>query len=210
MPEYGRWKRLILGQGGSTLIELLVAMPLAIMLMFAILTTFSTAAQDEQRVERRTEALTDAQRGLERMTREFRQANWVYFRNSQIVDLEAMRRATPTSQAVPRLVRFNCSGQGCVRYEGPAVTFPPPTSPTFESQRLILGGSTTNRTNTRARLMGRSVFEPRGVDPSTGVIRRDFLEPDMLQIHLWLKIDGLDRPVEMVDGVSLRNLTGFE
>src|SRR5215210_4614037 len=105
MP-YLRLRRLVQGQGGSTLIELLVAMPIAIVLLGLVVQSLGTAGRDQQDIERRTEALTNGNLGLERMTRELPQADWVYFRSSSVVDLSGPVRATPTSTSVKRLVRY--------------------------------------------------------------------------------------------------------
>src|SRR3954451_11519440 len=114
MP-YHRLRRLIQGQGGSTLLELLVAMPIAVMLVGLSVQALGIAGTSQQDIERRTEAVTQAQIGLERMTRELRSARWVYVRNSSVVDIDAMVRRNASSQSVERLVRYDCSDVDCVR-----------------------------------------------------------------------------------------------
>ena len=120
-----RQRRLIQGQGGSTLIELLVAMPIAIVLLGLVVQSLGQAGHDQQDIERRTEMLTDAQIGLERMTRELRQATWVYFRSSSVVDINVRgARRAPARDGVYRLVRYDCSGDICLRSEGAPVDLP--------------------------------------------------------------------------------------
>src|SRR5688572_25187910 len=138
MPHLSRL-RLIRGQGGSTLIELLVAMPVAVALLGLVTQAFVTGSKDQRRLERRTAALHQANTGLERMTRELRQANWVYFTSSQIVDAEAMVRPSPTSEAVQRHVRYDCSSGACWRYEGPAVPFPPTPAAVWNTSTVVVG-----------------------------------------------------------------------
>src|SRR5947208_1221005 len=114
MPKVSR-SRLILGQGGSALIELVTAMPIAILVLGIAIQSLGVAGRSQTDIERRTEALNQAQTGLERMTREIRDASWAYFISSSTVDLDALVRATPTSSAVHRHVRYDCSGINCVR-----------------------------------------------------------------------------------------------
>src|SRR3954454_3208193 len=130
MP-YHRLRRLIQGQGGSTLIELLVAMPIAILLLAVVVQDLGVAGRKQRDMERRTVALSQGQIGLERMTRELRQANWVYVRSSSTIDVDVMVRSGPTATSVHKLVRYDCSGVGCIRYEGIATAYPPPATPSF-------------------------------------------------------------------------------
>ena len=208
MPDLGR-VRLVQGQGGSTLIELLVAMPMAVALLGLVTQAFVTGASDQRRVERRAAALSAANTGLERMTRELRQANWVYFTSSQIVDVEAMVRPNPLTDAIKRHVRYDCSTGACWRYEGPAVSFPPPPGSTFTSSEVVLGSPPGDTSAFAGRVLTHNVFVPKRVDPATGVTVVDYLEPDLLHIAVSLSVRGLRKPVELADGISLRNTTKF-
>lgn len=208
MPDLSRL-RLVQGQGGSTLIELLVAMPLAVALLGLVTQAFVTGSTDQRDLERRTAVLADANTGLERMTREVRQARWVYFRSSQVVDMEAMVRATTTAQAVPRHVRYDCSSGACVRHEGSQIAFPPPQERVWSSSTVMLGTPAGDASGASARVLGTDVFVPRRVDPATGATTVDYLRPDLLHIRLKVGVPGLARPLELADGVSLRNATNF-
>ena len=128
-----RLRRVNQDQRGFTLIELLVAMPIAMLLLGSVIAMLGQASDDQQDIERRSQMQSDAQIGLERMTRELRQATWVYFRSSSVIDVNVRVRATSTSDGVYRLVRFDCSGDTCVRSEGPATTYPPAAAPTFST-----------------------------------------------------------------------------
>src|SRR4051812_6298695 len=104
MPDH-RPRRLIQGQGGSTLIELLVAMPFAVLLMGVVFQCLVTTFHRQGEIERRTETVEQAQTGLERMTRELRQAGWLYFSSSSVVDLDALVRTGSAGASVHRHVR---------------------------------------------------------------------------------------------------------
>jgi type II secretory pathway pseudopilin PulG len=215
MPS-ARLRRLVQGQGGSTLIELLVAMPIAIVLLGLVVQSLGTAGRDQQDIERRTDALTNGQIGLERMTRELRQATWLYFRSSSVVDINVKVRATPTSTAADRLVRFDCSGDTCERSEGPPVIYPPPASPTFAKTATLIGEPGATLYNRGGQLVGHDVFRPRSVDPATGASTTDFADPDFVLIRLQLSVKtrhatsgDADHPLTLEDGVSLRNRSTF-
>lgn len=216
MPTF-RLRRLVHGQGGSTLIELLVAMPIAIVLLGLVIQSLGTAGRDQQDIEGRTEALTNGQIGLERMTRELRQANWVYFRSSAVVDMDVNVRATATATGASRLVRYDCSTGACERSEGAAVTYPPPSVPTFSSTRVVIGDSQNTTGDRDGQVVNHDVFRPMSVDASTGARTVNFVSPAFLTIRLQLAfrdrrlnyVNGRIAPLVLEDGVSLRNRTNF-
>lgn len=201
-------RRLVQGQGGSSLIELLVAMPLAILVLGTVFQGFAVGSKDQQRVEARSEAVIQAQRGLERMTRALRQANWVYFRSSHVVDVDTMVRAAPTTPAVRRLVRIDCSTRVCMRYEGPATSFPPPAAPAFDSAALLVGTDPHKRSQRGGRLENFDIFSPKRLDEVTGALIAEYLEPELVNIRLRLRPSAEQEPFELLDGVSLRNRRG--
>jgi hypothetical protein len=202
MPDPARVKRLILGQGGSTLIELVVAMPIATLAVGLSVQFFASANAGHRKVDARARALASAQVGLERMTRELRQADWVFFRDSQTVDLLAPVRAPGATHAAPRLVRFDCRSRGCRRYEGPPTGFPPPAGAVLAPTARLLEG-----------LSNADVFHPQRIAPATGLASPDFLDPDsvILRARISFRANADDPPdlLEVVDGTSLRNNTRF-
>jgi type II secretory pathway pseudopilin PulG len=212
MP-YHRLRRLIQGQGGSTLIELLVAMPIAVLLIGVVVQGLGTSLQDQQDLERRSNALTQAQIGLERMTRDVRSAGWVYFRTSGVVDLDAMVRPGAHSQSVHKLVRYDCSSVRCTRYEGPATTYPPPASATFTRSEVVIGRQPGDTSSRYATISGRDVFTPRRIDATTGAAMLDPSSPNQLMVRLRLKVKERRghraKPIELSDVVTLRNRTAF-
>ena len=200
---------MIQGQGGSTLIELLVAMPIAIVLLGLVVQSLGRASTDQRDIERRSQALSNGQIALDRMTSEIRGADWVYFRSSSIVDMDTHVRATPTSHSVLRLVRYDCSGEVCIRSEGPATTYPPPAAPSFAASRIVIGSASTDLGGLGGQITAHDIFRPTRVDPATGASTVDFLNPDYLTVRLSLKVKSRPDPTVLEDGVSLRNLTGY-
>lgn len=209
MPA-SRLRRVIQGQGGFSLIELLVAMPIAILLLGVVIQALGQASRDQQDVEQRTESLTNAEIGLEQMTRELRQASWVYFWSSSVVDLNVRVRATAQSEGEYRLVRFDCSGDACLRSQGPALVYPPPPNPSFTSTTVLIGSPASDTFGRNGHVIGHDVFRPQHVDPVTGARTTDFLKPDFLSVRLQLSVPRHSRALELQDGVNLRNLTQFK
>jgi type II secretory pathway pseudopilin PulG len=206
---------MVQGQGGLTVVELLIAASISIVLLGMVVTALYRSSLDQQDVERRSEALNQGQIGLERMTRELRQATWVYFRSSAVVDLNVRVRPTPASNAVDRLVRWDCASNICKRLEGNAVTYPPPSVPTFASSEEVIGEEPTvdgavNVGERQGQVIGKDVFAPTHVDPDTGAITPSFTRPDFVHIRLLIAVKNHeDGVVELNDGVSLRNATTF-
>jgi hypothetical protein len=201
---------LIHTQRGSTLIELLVAMPIAVLLLGVVVQMLGQAGLDQQDVERRTVSLDDGQIGLERMTRELRQATWLYFRSSSVVDLNVKVQQGPTASSTARLVRWDCSGDTCERLEGPPVAYPPGAVPTFTKEETAIGDPASDEGGRRGQVIGHDVFRPMKIDPATGARTTNYLTPDFVAVRLRLADpthpDGM---LELQDGVNLRNRTTF-
>src|SRR3712207_1078606 len=111
MPYLGRLRSLVQGQGGSTLVELMVTLPFAVIVALAGFKAFGDASTGQRNVDARAHAVMSAQTALERMTRELRQARWVVFRSSQLVDMDTFVRASGSDRAVARMVRYDCTGR---------------------------------------------------------------------------------------------------
>ena len=189
-------------------------MSIAVALLGVVVQALGRASQDQQDIERRAQMQTDAQIGLERMTREIRQASWLYFRSSAVVDLNVAVRPDPTAQGVQRLVRYDCSGDTCRRYEGAPSVYPPPATPTFERVEDLIGADITDPGSRRGRVVRHDVFRPARIDPATGESVTDFSTPDFLTVRMTLEIEplyptGEVRRITLEDGVSLRNVTEF-
>jgi type II secretory pathway pseudopilin PulG len=202
---------LIHTQRGSTLIELLVAMPIAILLLGVVVQSLGRAGLDQQDVERRTTALDDGQIGLERMTRELRQATWLYFRSSSVVDLNVRVQQGPTASSTTRLVRWDCSGETCVRSEGPPVSYPPGAAPTFTKSQTVIGTAASDTGGRQGQIIGHDVFRPMKTDTTTGARTTEY-GPDADFVAVRLRLADRSHPdgmLELQDGVTLRNRTTF-
>lgn len=209
MP-YSRFRRVVQGQGGFTLIELLVAMPIAILLLGVVIEALGQASRDQQDIEYRTESLNNAEVGLERMTREIRQATWLFFWSSSVVDINVRVRASATAEGEYRLVRYDCSTDACVRSEGPAMVYPPPANPAFTTAAVLIGTPEGDTFGRDGRILGHDVFRPMHIDSATGARTADFLKPDYLSVRLRLAVPRHEGALELSDGVNLRNLTQFK
>jgi prepilin-type N-terminal cleavage/methylation domain-containing protein len=170
-------RRLRDDQSGFTLVELLVAMPIALIVVFAALLVLDTAAPSELRTREHAQALRDQEVGLERMTRELREATSFTFITSQQVEFNVHVR----SAGGLRRIRYDCSsGDHCLRLEGPVGVTP--------------SGAGTVIVDA---LVNPDVFEP---EP-------DFVNPRYVGVVARVRISEDRRLITLRDGVDLRNLT---
>jgi prepilin-type N-terminal cleavage/methylation domain-containing protein len=172
-------RRRLRKQDGFTLVELLIAMPLALILLAGIFTIVITAQRSERNSRLMAEALQRQQIDVERMTRELRHATSFQFLSSQKVEFDTWVRSTGTG--VLRRVRYDCSsGTSCLRYEGPA-------------------GSATQSgpTTVVEALENPDVFEP----------LPDFVNPRYVGVIARVRIAPNRRLMTLRDGVELRNLS---
>jgi prepilin-type N-terminal cleavage/methylation domain-containing protein len=111
-----RLPRRLQDQSGFTLVELLVAMPIALIVLMMAMLSITTAVRGEQSAREHSEALRAQQAGLERMTRELREATSFNFLNSRKVEFNAWSRMANGL----RHIGYDCtSGTSCIREEGP-------------------------------------------------------------------------------------------
>lgn len=212
MPSLRPLGAAIRGQGGSTLVELLVAMPMAVLVLGIGLSMLGSAGADQARTAKRADALRVVQVGVERMVREIRQADWVWFRDSTRVQMVTRVRTAGATTATLRHVAYDCSQGECRRSEGAAVSFPPPPGAALADTGAVIPKLVDGH-NGRvvSRLINADVFEPRRTDPASGLSRPDHLTPDSLwvRIRFDMRQRGLTQPVEVADAASLRNGTRF-
>jgi hypothetical protein len=180
---------------------------MAILMLGLVGNAYKTTANRQLDLSNRVWTLAQTQVGLERMTRELRDANWVYVRSSQVIDAETMVRPAGGGTAVAKLVRFDCTNVGCVRSEGPDVTFPPPAAPTFTSTRTVIGSATA--ADLMGQVRGQDVFWPTRIDPTTGLAKPNYLDPDTIGIRLRVLVQGHTQPIELRDGVAVRDRGAF-
>jgi prepilin-type N-terminal cleavage/methylation domain-containing protein len=187
-------------QRGFTLVELLLAMAMSLVAAGAGLSLLGIVGQRNVENARHSDRVSRAQISLEAMTRELRQASWLQFQSSLVVDAQVPVRPTGSAPAVDRLVRYDCrAGTSCTRFEGPATTFPPPGNPAFDSDRIALASLRP----------GSMVFTPQVVDPVTGAVQTAYVNPTTIAVTLEIVVDGWERPIRLDDTVTLRNATTF-
>jgi competence protein ComGC len=165
-------------QSGFTLVELLVAMPIAMIVLSIAMLAIATTVRNEQSAREHSEALRAQQAGLEQLTRELREATSFRFLTSQLVEFDAYVRTTGTGTL--RKIRYDCSsGTHCIRQEGPV-------GGTVSGNRIIIDA-----------LENPDVFEP---EP-------DFVNPRYVGVVARVRIADDRRLITLRDGVDLRNLT---
>jgi hypothetical protein len=166
-------------RGDITLLELLVAAPMALILLVATLNIHVASSREQQRGDSRAHALVEERGGLERMTRELRQATSITPVSSTIADAELWLRPPDGGEAVKRRVRYDCSRQTCERSEGAA------------------GGSLGQPAVIVPDVLNADVFD----------YQPDLVNPDYLTITIEVRVAGATNPISLHDGVALRNLT---
>jgi prepilin-type N-terminal cleavage/methylation domain-containing protein len=100
---------------GFSLIELLVTMGVSLAILTAVLALWSGASANEQRNAERFDSVDAARNGLERMTRDVREATAVTGISDRLVTLKLWTRdlagATPS---VLHTITYNCGAGGSV------------------------------------------------------------------------------------------------
>ena len=158
--------------------ELLVAMPIAMIVLTLAMLALATTVRNEQRAREHTEALRDQQIGLEQLTRELREATSFQFLTSQLVEFNGYVRSSGAAEL--RKVRYDCtSGEYCLRQEGEV------DGAVSGSKRII------------DALENPDVFEP----------QPDFINPRYVGIVARVRIADDRHLITLRDGVDLRNLT---
>ena len=85
-----RWGRSFVRQerGATTLVELLVVIPMMLIVLGATLGLYDFAVRDQTKSEDRARALIDQKNGMEKMSRELRTALSVKYQTSEVVDAQ--------------------------------------------------------------------------------------------------------------------------
>jgi prepilin-type N-terminal cleavage/methylation domain-containing protein len=164
---------------GYTLVELLVAMSVGLVLLFAILAFIERASRSQESTANRSEQLTQARTGFNRMVREIRDAAYFKLLTSQVAEVATpvQSRGTGTYSGNLRLVRYDCSSsQRCVRQEGP------------------VGGSLGPGATLFTDVQNADVFTP----------VPDFLNPNYVAVDLHIGVPH-SASIVLQDGVTLRN-----
>lgn len=165
-------------QRGMSLIELLVVMPMMGVVLLSIYGLNNIGVKGQDRTNDRVTAMLRHQNGLERLTREMRQAVDFTPVSSQILDAETYVRPSGGGASVLRRVRYECKNGSCVRYEGPS------------------GGSLTTGPETvipDVRNADVFFFEP------------DNVNPNLVTVKLEVAIQNARNPITLDGGFALRN-----
>lgn len=164
---------------GVGLIELLTVLPMLAVVLLGIYALYNVGAKSQQETNNRVRSLIQQQNGLERITREMRQATSVTPVSSQILDAVTWVRPAAGTASVQRRVRYDCSSGTCNRWEGPS------------------GGSLdTGPVPVITDVQNADVFslEPNSVDPTYVVTRVE------------VRVKDANNPITLDGGFALRNL----
>jgi prepilin-type N-terminal cleavage/methylation domain-containing protein len=171
-------RRFARDERGMSLIELLVVMPMMGIVLLSIYALNNVGVKAQTETSDRVSTIQRQQNGLERMTREMRQAVGFTPVSSQIIDAETYVRTSDASPSVQRRVRYECLNASCVRYEGPS------------------GGALTSGPQTvvtGVRNVDIFFFEPNNVNPN------------FVSVKLEVGVKGATNPVTLDGGFALRN-----
>ena len=155
-------------------------MTLTLLLLFAVLNFMDFTAQSQKTTTDRTQAVTQANVGLDRMVREIRQAASFKLITSQIVEIVTpVRPATGTSSYAGnlKLVRYDCTSGHCVRFQGPKDGPLPATGSEIFSD-----------------VNNADIFSP----------TPNFVTPTFIGIKLNITVRG-HAGINLTDGVNMRN-----
>jgi Tfp pilus assembly protein PilE len=184
------------GERGTTLIELLVVAIVMSVVVGGVMTLYRLSAREQDRVAGATRALLQQRVGLERMTREIRQADQVCsayptctasFVNANSIDIR--RCSGGSGGACTQLwVRFDCTGN-TAQPVPPNVT----ARACMRSQSSTPGGLGSNAVPVLRDL----------ATSSPGIF--SYTHPNYLTITLRVTAKGKSKPIGLDDGVRIRN-----
>jgi prepilin-type N-terminal cleavage/methylation domain-containing protein len=166
---------------GFNLVELLVVIPMLAVVLLGMYALYNVGAHAQRQNDRRVTTLLREQNGLERMTREMRQAITFTPVSSQILDAETYVRPSAGGASVERHVRYECLDGACVRYEGPA-------NSAFTTGPETVISSVQN--------------------PDVFFFSPDSVNPTYVSVKLEVKVQGANNPIVLDGGFALRNQSG--
>ena len=174
-----RMPRRLRSERGVGLIELLTVLPMLAVVLLGIYALYNVGAKGQKDTDTRVRSLIQQQNGLERISREMRQATSITPVSSQIIDGTTWVRPSGGGASALRRVRYDCTTGTCNRYEGP------------------VGGSlSTGPVPVITSVINPDVFElsPDTIDPTYVVTR--------VEVH----VAGATNPITLDGGFALRNL----
>jgi hypothetical protein len=168
-------RRSLRSERGLGLVELLVVIPMMAIVLLGIYALYNVGAKGQRENHDRVTTLLREQNGLERLTREMRQAISFTAVSSQVLD--AVTYVRPASGAsVQRHVRYECMSGACTRYEGP------------------VGGALGTGETVISGLENADVFffEPDNVNPT------------FVSVKVEVTVKGAENPIVLEGGFALR------
>ena len=192
----GSGHRLMTEQAGMTLIELLIAMVMTVVVFGTTLDVIFVGFRDQTASGNRAAATQLSSAIVERMTREIRQASQATIENGTgalaspggRLDLETPV-FTAGGSTTTQHVLYDCtSANRCTRDQGPA------NGPLSGSPTLVIA----QVTNPTTVFSGSTASNPTVASNPTAIA---------LTLDVDLATQGITHPVELRDGVALRDLT---
>lgn len=171
--------RRLRSERGVGMIELLTVLPMLAIVLLGIYALSDVGAKSQRRAGAKTSSLQRGQNGMERLTREMRQATDFTPVSSQILDATTYVRPSGGGASVPRRVRYECLDGACTRWEGP------------------VGGSfDTGPETVIAGVQNPDVFffSPNRVNPT------------FVSMTIEVGVNGASTPIVLDGGFELRNL----
>jgi Tfp pilus assembly protein PilE len=171
-------RRRLGSERGYGLVELLVVVPMMTVVLIGIYALYNVGVKEQSRNHTRVSAMLRQQNGVERMTREMRQAIRFTPVSSQILDAETYVRPAGGTASVERHVRYECNSGSCTRYEGAA------NGAGFDSTETVI----PNVQNADVFF-----FEPDNVNPT------------FVAVKLEVTVSGAVNPITLQGGFGLPN-----
>jgi hypothetical protein len=170
-------RRFLKSERGVGLVELLVVIPMMGIVLMGIYALYNVGAHGQVSNDARMSTLLRQQNGLERMTREMRQAVSFTPVSSQILDAVTYVRPSGGGASVQRRVRYECLSGACTRYEG------------------AVGGALGTGETVISNLANPDVFffEP------------DSVNPTYVAVKIEVTVAGANNPIVLDGGFALRN-----
>jgi len=164
---------------GVGMVELLTVLPMLAVVLLGIYALSDVGAKSQKRSNARTAVLQRSQNGMERLTREMRQATDFTPVSSQVLDATTYVRPTDGSASVQRRVRYECASGSCRRWEGP------------------VGGSLN--TGSETIITGLQ-------NPDVFFFSPDSVNPTFVSMKVEVAVTGATNPIVLDGGFELRNL----
>jgi prepilin-type N-terminal cleavage/methylation domain-containing protein len=177
-PAYRNVSSLLRDERGFTLVEMLAAVPLMLIIFFAVFQLYEVSVREQSRGDARVRGIVEQKNALERMSRELRDSVAVRYRTSEIIDAQVSTGGS--------WVRYDCSGTTCRRSLG-----------TDES---TYGSPVTLISNVHSA-------EFHTLSNSGGTLVPDYVNPTFVSVTLRVSVRGANNPIVLNDGFNLRNLT---